>query len=333
MHRFRTVLLCAGMGLLASCSVFQQQEKVEQKPVPRPEDMNKPRMGYEEPSMPGMNPLLTGGAVDPNAQSYNVSTSEELEKIDNGAEGEVYFTDPDNPDAEIEGITAAFEAKRNGNGWLDNYAKATRLAHRECRPLIIWFHDSVVAPKSSLLGEALLETPEFNEWCRDRVVRLKLDSGASLDDRTRSTAKYSRETITRMARRYGLTRRPALAVVSPRGKFVIGVDGYNDFTQQVEATLKEGVILAEKEMDEHREKLTAKGYRTWSSATGNITTFALLQRFDEEHQMVYLKEYGGKISRTKLHRFCKEDRDFILNKQEEDRAKKKKKNRRNDFQV
>ena len=49
-----------------------------------------------------------------------------------------------------------------------------------------------------------------------------------------------------------------------------------------------------------------------------------MQRFDEEHQMVYLKEYGGKISRTKLRRFCKEDREFILNKQEENRKKKKK---------
>lgn len=325
---FRSVLVCAGMGLLASCSVMQAPEKEPQEQVPRPEDLSKRRMGFEEESMPGMNPLLTGGAVDPNAQSYNVSTSEELEKIDNGADGEVYFTDPDNPDAEIEGITAAFEARRNGNGWLDNYGTATRLAHRECRPLIIWFHDSVIAPKSSLLGEELLETPAFNEWCRDRVVRLKLDSGASIDDRTRSAARYSREVIERMARRYGLKRKPALAVVSPRGKFVIGVDGYNEFTQQIEATLKEGVLLAEKEMDEYREKLGAKGYRTWTSATGNVTTFARLQRFDEEHQMVYLKEYGGRITRTRLRRFCREDRDFIHDAQEKKRAKKKK--RRND---
>ena len=333
MHFFRSVLLCAGMGLLASCSVFQQPEEEKQDPVPRPEDANNRRMGFEEPSMPGMNPLLTGGSVDPNAQSYNVSTSEELEKIDNGAQGEVYFTDPDNPDAEIAGITAAFEARRNGNGWMDNYGRATRFAHRECRPLIIWFHDSVIAPKSALLGEALLETPEFNEWCRDRVVRLKLDSGASIDDRTRDSAKYSRAAIERLARRYGLKRKPALAVVSPRGKFVMGVDGYNDFTQQVESLLKEGVVIAEKEMDEYRQKLSTKGYRTWTSGTGKETLFARLQRFDEEHQMVYLKEYGGKISRTKLHRFCKEDRDFILNMQEEDRAKKKKKKRRNDFQA
>ena len=331
MNLFRAVLFCAGAGLLASCSVFQSPDKEPQEDIPRPEDMNKPRMGFEEDSMPGMNPLLTGGAVDPNAQSYNVNTSEELERIDNGAEGEVYFTDPDNPDADIAGITAAFEAKRNGNGWLDNYGTATRLAHRECRPLIIWFHDSVIAPKSSLLGEELLDTPAFNEWCRDRVVRLKLDAGASLDDRTRSSARYSRDAIERMARRYGLKRKPALAVVSPRGKFIMGVDGYNEFTQQVESLLKEGVLLAEKEMDEYREKLAPKGYRTWTDATGKVTLFACLQRFDENKQMVYLKEYGGRISRIKLQRFCKEDRDFVLNAQEEKRDKKKK--RRKEVQV
>ncbi len=324
MRRFRTILFCLGAGMLVSCSLMQPDEKVEEDPIPRPEDLNKPRMGFEDPSMPGMNPLLTGGAVDPNAQSYNVSTSEELEQIDNGAEGEVYFTDPDNPDAEIEGITAAFESRRNGNGWLDNYGTATRFAHRECRPLIIWFHDSVISPKSALLGEELLDTPAFNEWCRDRVVRLKLDSGASIDDRTRNSAKYSRDAIERLARRYGLKRKPALAVVSPRGKFVVGIDGYNEFTQQIEALLKEGVINAEKDMDEYREKLATKGYRTWTAATGNVTTFARLQRFDEEHQMVYLKEYGGRITRTKLRRFCKEDRDFIFKKQEEKEAKKKK---------
>ncbi len=308
--------------LLVSCS--QLQQKPAEAPVDVPENPEAPRMGWEEPAVPGMNPLLTGGAVDPNAQSYNVSTSEELEQIDNGAQGEVYFTDPDNPDAEIEGITAAFEAKRNGNGWLDNYGRATRLAHRECRPLIIWFHDSVIGPKSGLLGEELLETPAFNEWCRDRVVRLKLDSGASIDDRTRSSAKYSREAIERLAHRYGLKKRPALAVLNPRGKFVLGVDGYNAFTQQVDSLLKEGVIRAEKEMEEHRGKLASRGYRTWTNTSATATLFARLQRYDAEHQMVYLKEYGGKITKALLRRFCKEDRDFVLKQQQEKETRRKK---------
>ncbi|MBR3902166.1 MAG: hypothetical protein IKJ29_00735 [Akkermansia sp.] len=327
MNRRCTVLTTLGLLLLSSCSQTQQKDAAGQS-TSEPLTPTRTHMGWEEAATPGMNPLLTGGAVDPNAQSYNVSTSEELEKIDNGADGEVYFTDPDNPDADIAGITAAFEARRNGNGWLESYGRATRLAHRECRPLIIWFHDSVIAPKSGLLGEELLDTPEFNEWCRDRVVRVKLDSGASIDDRTRSTARYSRNAIERLAHRFGLKKKPALAVLTPRGKFVLGVDGYNDFTQQVESLLKEGVITAEKEMEAYREKLAPRGYRTWSSATGEATVFARLQRFDEEHQMVYLKEYGGKITRTKLRRFSREDREFIRQHQEKKEARKNKKRAR-----
>lgn len=327
MNRRCTVLATLGLLLLSNCSQTQQKDAAGQS-TSEPLTPTRTHMGWEEAATPGMNPLLTGGAVDPNAQSYNVSTSEELEKIDNGADGEVYFTDPDNPDADIAGITAAFEARRNGNGWLESYGRATRLAHRECRPLIIWFHDSVIAPKSGLLGEELLDTPEFNEWCRDRVVRVKLDSGASIDDRTRSTARYSRNAIERLAHRFGLKKKPALAVLTPRGKFVLGVDGYNDFTQQVESLLKEGVITAEKEMEAYREKLAPRGYRTWSSATGEATVFARLQRFDEEHQMVYLKEYGGKITRTKLRRFSREDREFIRQHQEKKEARKNKKRAR-----
>lgn len=309
--------------LLSSCSLLQTRPEPEEN-IPNPEQLNQPHIGFEDPSASAANSLMPGAVVDPNAQSYNVSTSEELEKIDNGAEGEVYFTDPDNPDAEIEGITAAFEAKQHGNGWLEDYSRAARLAHRECRPLIIWFHDSVVAPKSNLLGEQLLDTPDFNAWCRNRVVRVKLDSGASIDDRSSNRAKYSRAKIQRMALRYGLKRRPALAVLSCRGKFVLGVDGYNEFTQQVESLLKEGVVKAEKEMLEYRKKLTPKGYRTWCSANGEVTLFARLQRYDEEHQMVYLKEYGGKISRIRIQRFCREDREFIHKQQEEKQAKKAK---------
>lgn len=308
--RYGWTILTAAL-LLSSCSFLSSPPEAEE-PVPTRKQMMQPRIGFEDPSTAAVNPLMPGAVVDPNAQSYNVATSEELEQIDNGAEGEIYFTDPDNPDAEIEGITAAFEAKRSGNGWLDDYSRATRLAHRECRPLIIWFHDSVVAPKSNLLGEELLDTPQFNAWCRDRVVRVKLDSGASIDEKNTDRIKYSREKIHRMAIRYGLKRRPALAVLSCRGKFVLGVDGYNDFTQQVDALLKEGVVKAEKEMLEYRKKLIPKGYRTWCSANGEATLFARLQRYDEEKQLVYLKEYGGKISRVRLQRFCREDRDFVL---------------------
>lgn len=266
------------------------------------------------------NPLLPNKG-DPGAVNYNVSTSEELEKIDNGAEGEVYFTDPDNPDKEIEGITAAFESRRNGNGWMSDYGRAVHFAHRESRPLLIWFHDSVISPKSSQLGEQLLDTPKFNAWCKDRVVRLKLDSGAELKD-DKAQARYSRNTIENLARRYGLRKRPSLALISPRGKFIVGIDGYSGFLQEVDDVIRKGVEDCETDMEQFKATLEPKGYRTWRSASGNMSLFAKLQRFDEQKQLVYLKEYGGRISKTKLSRFSQEDIDYIKDYLDKKAAKK-----------
>ncbi len=318
MMRFSTVsALFLFPVLLGSCSLWQQQDEE------KPQTDTKPRMGFEDSMPPVGNPLVPGTG-DPNAVNYNVSTSEELAQIDNGAEGEVFFTDPDNPDKEIEGITNAFENRRGGNGWMEDYGRAVRFAHRECRPLLIWFHDSVISPKSKELGEALLDSPDFNAWCKDRVVRVKLDSGASIDDATRDHARYSRSSINRLSLRYGLSRKPAMAVVSPTGKLVVGIDGYNGFVQEVETILKRGVEDCEKEIDTMRAGLSERGYRTWNSARGNMTLFAKLQRFDEKNDMVYLRQYGGKVSRTKLKRFCAEDRAYILRLQREKEEKKQK---------
>lgn len=280
-------------------------------------------MNMQQPGEETGNPLLPNKG-DPSAVNYNVSTSEELEKIDNGAEGEVFFTDPDNPDKEIEGITAAFESRRNGNGWMSDYGRAIRFAHRENRPLLIWFHDSVISPKSSRLGEQLLDTPRFNAWCKDRVVRVKLDSGASIkDEATTAGARYSRNAIDSLALKYGLRKRPAIAVISPRGKFIIGMDGYNGYLQEVDDIIRQGVEKAEEDMEAYRAKLEPKGYRTWHSALGDMSLFAKLQRFDESKQLVYLKEYGGRITRTKLSRFSQEDVDYIREYQDKKGAKKR----------
>lgn len=296
----RCALLLAAVAL-AGCTT----DKENAKPVREHQQLT-----MEEAAAQMGNPLLANKG-DLNAQNYNVSTSEELEKIENGADGEITFTDPDNPDKEIAAISEAFENRRNGNGWLTDYSRALRFAHRECRPLLIWFHDSVVSPKSGRLGEMLLDTPKFDDWCRDRVVRVKLDSGASIDDRTRDTAKYSYADINRLAARYGLRKKPSIAVIAPTGRFIVGMDGYNGFVEEVDSIIKKGVQDCETEMQAYFKKLEGKGYRTWHSANGQLSLFAKLHRYDEAHRMVYLKEYGGRITRTKLSRFSEEDADYL----------------------
>ncbi len=295
------LLLLAAALLLPCCSHEVKEERLAD---------TKPPMTAAEAAAAVGNPLLLNrGASD--AINYNVKTTEELEKIDNGAEGEVYFTNPDNPEEEIAEITAAFENRRQGNGWVNDYGRGLRLARRDCRPIIIWFHDSLTSPKSRALGTQLLETPEFSEWCKDRVVRIKLDAGASLDERTKDNSRYSMRSINGLARRFGLTRKPALAVISANGKVTTTIDGFDDFVAGVEIDLKAGVNQAEKEFAAYKKTLEKRGYRTWHAARGGKDIFARLQRFDEQKQVVYLCEYGGRVSRTPLSRFCKADMDYL----------------------
>lgn len=289
--------------LLSSCSLFSAREKVDEAPM-----AEEPPPGTQ--AGPIGNPLLPNQG-DPGAVNYNVSTSEELAKIDNGAEGELFWTNPDNPEEEDPGLTAAFENRRRGNGWLGDLGRGIRLARREGRPLLIWFHDSVTSPKSKALGAELLETSAFNEWCRDRVVRVKLDAGASIDERARTGTRYSMQSINSLERRYGMMRKPALAVISPRGKVVMRMDGYDGFVAEVELGLKAGVQEAEKEFAAFREELKERGYREWKSRKGKATVLARLQRFDEKNNIVYLREYGGRVTRTRLENFSADDVDYL----------------------
>ncbi len=291
--------------LLPACSLFEQREVVEERPT----EERAPMDATQAAASIG-NPLLLNRG-DSNAVNYNVETSEELAKIDNGAEGEVYFTNPDNPDEEIAGITAAFENRRHGNGWMDNYGKAVRLARRESRPVIIWFHDSLTSPKSRILGTQLLETTDFSEWCRDRVVRIKLDAGASIDERTSGSSRYSMRGINALGSRFGITRKPGLVVISPNGKVTAKIDGFDGFLAGVELELKAGVAEAEKELQAAKKVLEGRGYRTWHAARGGRTVFARVQRFDEEKGVLYLREMGGRISRTPLNRFSQADIDYV----------------------
>ncbi len=294
-------LAACALLLLPSCSSLSEREVVEERPTDE-----KPAMSMEQAAANIGNPLLLNrGASD--AVNYNVQTSEELAKIDNGAEGEVYFTNPDNPDEEIAGITAAFENRRLGNGWLDDYSRATRLARRENRPLIIWFHDSLISPKSRTLGKQLLDTPAFGDWCKDRVVRVKIDSGVAIDDRLKGSSRYSLSSINRMASRFGITKKPGLVVVSATGKVTARIDGFDGFLAGVELELKAGVQEAEKEYAAYQQKLVERGYRTWHAARGKQKIFARLQRYDEAKGVVYLRESGGRVSRTPLARFSKAD--------------------------
>lgn len=297
------VPVVAACLLLSACSFFQGLEQGDKKTEPGQAVRDKMSAAAET-----TNPFVTGIAQDPNAQKYNVMTSEELEKIDNGSDEELIWTDPDNPDADIAALDAAFDNRAQGKGWINNLGRGMKLARMRGLPLIVWLHDSVISPKSKILARDLLETDRFDAWASVHAVRVKIDTGASIDEQ--SGGKYSLTAIKHLQNRFGVSKRPALVVFTPQGKIVERIDGYDGFPTEVEIGLRNGVDLANKAAQEHRAKLLGKGYREWKSKRGEKLV-AKLQRYDEQKQMVYLKEAGGKISRNKLSRFCQEDVDYL----------------------
>lgn len=299
--RHSLLALLSTLLLTVACSTRDVVEELPDNPLSQ--EPGQELAGFSA------NPLLPGGG-GLGAETMHVTSEEELKKIDNGAEGELIWTDPDNPDADIPGLTAAFENRRQGNGWLGNLGRGLKLSRREGRPLLIWFHNSVTSPKSKKLGAHLLDTPKFDYWCKDRIVRVKLDAGAGMDETSTGNARYSTSSISNLARRYNLKHVPALIVVDPCGKITARIDGYEGFVTEVEAELKVGIETAEKNYRAYHAKLSQRGYRDWRSRKGE-TMFAKLQRYDEKNQIVYLRTPGGKVSRTRLVKFCKEDIDYL----------------------
>ena len=296
-RRLSILCLCA----LAPCCVHHEEK--EGTPVAS-------ERSVEEAAAQLGNPLLANKG-DINAVNLNVSTSEELEKIDNGSSEELIWTDPDNPNADIPGLTDAFENKHQGSGWQSSFTHAAKLARQQELPLLVWFHDSVLSPKSKELGDDYLNTKEFDDWSRGKIIRLRLDSGASLNDSTADSAPYSFHKINALKKSYGLREKPAVAVVSPNGKITARIDGYDGYLPDFAKELWEGVQRAEKEYKSYKENLRARGYRDWRSQRGDKSIFAKLMRVDDEKGLVYLKESGGRVSRTKLKNLSQEDVAFL----------------------
>ncbi len=299
---FRSIGVFAVLGALfslSSCSMLGLGGKEENPDA----DKGDPTGGFADY-------LAKGGSTD--ATTYNVTTPEDLARIDNGAEGEVYFTDPDNPEAEVEGITEAFESKHTGHRWLTNSVQATREARLDGLPLLVWFHNSTLSPDSKNVARGLLETQEFIDWTDGKAICLCLDAGRGLKDSSASgqvATNYHK--VNRMRGMYGLKSYPAFVVMSAHGKPALTIDGFDGYIGELERNLKDGIGKAAASYDLYKEELKAKGFRDWRSRDGSRTIFAKLTRFDQKQDMIYLKDAGGKQYRVHESKFHDDDVDYI----------------------
>ena len=297
----RCLLFPFAFFLMVSCTTREELE--------RPDNENQ-NVAAEQAAANLGNPLLPNKG-DLNAVNVRVSTPEELKKIDNGSNEELIWTDADHPDAEIPELTEIFENKRLGTGWQTRMSQAIKLARRRELPLIVWFHDSLISPQSNALGTQYLTTGDFLDWANKNAVLLRLDSGASHDDKRADSTPYHADSINSLQRRYGLTRKPSFAIITPHGKLAARIDGFDGMLPGFIIELKEGVARANKEFAQYKNRLSDRGFRNWTSATGEHHIFAKLMRYDADKRVVYLKESGGRNTRTKLAHFSQEDIEYL----------------------
>lgn len=301
-------ILCAAALATSSCSLLYQRTESEETILGSPGSRtNGP--GELTQGEPAENPLNPNRGVGTN---YHVTTEEELLKIDNGAEGEIYFTDPDNPDKDIEGITAAFERNFSNERWFTNYRKARQAAAQERKPLIIWFHDSVASPKSKKLGASLLETSYFEDWAAKNAIRVRLDSGLTSDNAAGKKV-YSLSVINGFAAQCGVRKKPAVVVAAADGYIVGRIDGCEpDELNVVDSEIRHYVGEAKKHFAQYQKKLEAKGYRIWSGRKASSPTLlAKMQKYDAKEGIVYLTEFTGRVHHTRYRRLRQSDRDWI----------------------
>ncbi len=255
------------------------------------------------------------------AKQLTASTQEEMLKMDSGA---VYFTDPHNPDAFIEGLDEAFEHRSENQKWIQSYAQALREAQRTEKPILIWFHHSKGSPPSRKLAEELFRTSDFEEWAKNNVIRVCYDQAEEFENELNAAKRKKMKAYVAAApAHFGVRGSPVVLILSPSGDKANTLRGY--YTGQSALfmdRIKNAIKIAEKQYAGYKKSMEAKGYRTWTGQNG-ATLFAKLSRFNEDKGIVWLKECDGHQLKTPLKRLSEEDQNWILEEKKRYNERKK----------
>lgn len=260
----------------------------------------------------GIPPELRGGAEEgtPVAAGGNRPTT----TLQITPENDIMWTDPDNPEGSVAELAPLMSAPKKGP-WEESEAVAKTRASREGKSLLIWFTDSKNSPGCKRIATELFADHAFNEWAREKLVRLKVDTvvrptdpdlsiGDALDREVRMKSY-----VAELKKRYKVLGHPTFLILNSGGDVVATYKGYRagqaDYTWGL---FKQGESIASKSNAEWRAGLMKKGYREWQDRKGN-KVFAKLTNYSKGQ--LYLVEPDGKRSRTSESRLSDSDQAWI----------------------
>ena len=217
---------------------------------------------------------------------------------------------PENPE---EAIGAGLEKlwKQPGNKtWYQSYSQASQQSRQMGKPMLIWFTDSMFSPNCRRLSEELFSTREFESWASKNLVRLRVDTTISSQEKQTDIGARKIEYAKKLNKRYGVHGYPTVFILMPGGEVSTQYRGYKTGNSDYYwARMKQAVLMAQEAYGEWREKFERRGYRLWTSRDGR-KTFAKLYR--SRPGSVTLIDPDGKRGTTSFKRLCDADQAWIM---------------------
>ena len=229
-------------------------------------------------------------------------------------EDEIFFTDPDNPDAKLPELATLLAAPKHGP-WEESETIAKQRAAREGKPLLIWFTDSARSPMCKTLAQELFSTPDFEKWASEKLIRLRIDAQVRENDPDLSLGeKESRlvdikDYVARMKKTYKVLGCPSVILLNPSGEVIGRYRGYKHGDAEFFwGQLKHGVDVSANAYQVWRTGLEKKGYREWKD-NKERKVFAKLTGY--ANGTLTLIEPDGTRSRTQEKLLSDKDRAWI----------------------
>lgn len=281
---------------LTSCGVVGKKETAEEEPGPF--------------GPTGIPPALRGAGNQGSLISPGGNTKIRAAIT---PDSEMVFTDPDNPDAPLPELSSLLTPAKKGS-WEESETIARQRASREGKPLLIWFTDSGTgSPMSKALNDELFLRPDFEEWAKEKIIRLRVDAtirveAESMDEEADQESR--RKTyVADLKKRYKVLGQPTLVMLNPSGEVIGKYRGYkrgdSDFTWGL---IKQGEVVSSTAYKSWRGDLEKKGYREWQDTKGR-KVFAKLLNY-HEGKVVFM-EPDGTRSQTNETKLSAADRSWI----------------------
>ncbi|MEO1856342.1 MAG: thioredoxin family protein [Rubritalea sp.] len=211
--------------------------------------------------------------------------------------------DPNIPMVDLEGVWKTGPR----DNWYESYTEAMRIARKDGKPVLLWFTNSDRNSASQSLDKELFSHAEFEDWAKENVIRLRIDTNIVEDDQKLRDKK--RKYISQLRKQYKVMGAPVVLVVSPRGTQFGKYRGYKTGGSLFYfGRLKSAHRNAMADYGNWRAEYEAKGYRTWHDNKGR-KVFA--KPVGLEQGVIMLKNPEGKRSKTPLNKLSRDDQAWV----------------------